>query len=762
MKIRIYKGIDITTAVPVDVEVFGAKVSRVLNGKDEITFNVESETALDIPLYSTIAVDVGIYSRFYMNELPTYEKESSVIHKYSFRFQSPLSDLEKVAFVNSDGELDFYFNGKASDFIDLIILNLGNAGADIASTWEAGTSDTTEYRNIQFSNQTCWAALNTIMDAFELELKVSLFTDYAIALVNQVGESTLINVSYGSGNGLFNIKRTNIDVDKLVTRLYYRGSNQNLPPDYDYTRLRGSADYIEQNKATYRRRDGFKIFEDIKPNYTGTVASASMNDIESICSFVDSGFPFDLNTVDANGNTLYLIAGTTAKINFLTGACAGVTCDVKLNGFDWKNGVNPVIEIIPYEYENGYKIPNSTVIPAATDTFKIFDIMMPAGYVTTAVTDLNTAATEYLAKYSTPRVQYNLKTDTKYFYENDIQLDLGDQIAVSDVELSISETCRVIETSFPLFDRYEQTVKLSDVRFAIPGRAVKTFLKMVEKSVQLNNLDSVDKTSRSQKTTAELKSRTFTTKKLYSSEAAQETVKEYFIPENNTPEGLDPYMLALDSGEPQFILSSGIKAFEESIIISAGTFTHRSYNAITRAEIQKKLDASEVYNPKQSWTIAEQSMAITAGTPYYVYMKVDNSKNLDGSLAGTTATMHVSADVLNNKYTTTDYLYYLVGKVSETRELSLLWGNDNKPSNKPKGGKVDLLAGTHFITFGSAFVDQYGNDTADYFPTAIGKVANAVADTAVKCVPPYLATGFNVYLFKDCTVYWTANLFNND
>jgi hypothetical protein len=675
MKIRIYKGTDIVSANYVDVEVFDAKVSRVLNSKDEITFKVESATALDIPINSTIAVNVGIYTRYYMHELPSYEKVSSTEHSYSLTFKSPLSDLEKIAFLDVSGNGDFYFNGTASDFIDLIVYNLGLASSDIASSWVAGSSDTTVYENIQFSNQNCWQAINSVMDRFELELKVTRsFTNYELALVDKVANSTAVSVAYGSGNGLFNIKRTNVDVDKLVTRLYYFGSIANLPPDYAYTRLRGSAAYIDQNISTYGRRDGFKTFEEIKPIYTGTISGTpAMNGTESLCSFIDSGFPFDLNEVDASGNTIYLIAGTTAKINFLTGNCAGVTCDISSYDHDTNT-----FQIIPYEYENGYKVPNSTVIPTLGNTFKIFDIMMPASYVVTAVSNLDSAAADYIAKYSTPRVQYALKTDTKYFYDNSIELDLGDQITVVDADLNISEDCRVIEVSFSLFDRFDQIVKLSDVRFAIPARSQATFLKKIEKVVEVNNLDNTEKTTRSQKTTTEVKNRTFAVTKQYSPEAEQEVVQEYFISENNAPESIDPYMLSLDSGEPQFILDSVITAAETSISIADGTFIHRSYNALTRDKIQKKLNASETYDPKQVWVIAAQSINITAATAYYIYVKVDNSKNANGSLAGTTATMHVSTEILTNKYTTDDYLYFLIGKVSETRALSLLWGDKDK------------------------------------------------------------------------------------
>ena len=205
---------------------------------------------------------------------------------------------------------------------------------------------------------------------------------------------------------------------------------------------------------------------------------------------------------------------------------------------------------------------------------------MPSAYVWSAVSNLDAEAAAYLALRSSPRVTYEMQTDTVYASTNDIQLDLGDLVNINDSDLGISEAMRVIETSFPLFDRYKQIVKLSDVRFAIPQRKQQIEQKNIEIAIKSGELNTAKRILRDAKTTNELKN------------ALIDPRDEYLVPEVNKPESLDPYMLAFDSGEPQFSFA-GVEILPNydgnanQLRISGGSIVLNNYNGKPRPEIKK-------------------------------------------------------------------------------------------------------------------------------------------------------------------------------
>jgi hypothetical protein len=672
MKLRIYKSANILSASFVDVETFNAKVNRTLNGRDEITFQAILRDYEEFPIGSTISVEVGNNYEYHLYELPTYEKKANYLHVYNLKFEAPIFNLKDVSYVDTDLNTEFFLNGRLSDYIDLLIDNIERSAATF-STWEKGIIPTTDFKNIQFNSQNCWQVINTLCNEYDLEFYTeATATGYKLSFYEKVGNSKMVTLEYGKGSGLNNLKRTNVNTDELITRLFYRGSDANLPTDYPYKRLRGTTNFIEANTGMFGVHEGIKVFDEIKPSYIGHVDGYSYDDVYDEYLLTDASFPFDLKAKDGEGDTTYLIAGTTAKINFRTGNCAGYTFDIK----DYDHETN-TFKLIPFDEENGYRVPNDTVFPSAAnggDQYVVFDINLPDEYVTNAGSDLDVEANKYLEKRSTPRVQYSLEADKVFFTENDIQLDLGDQITVNDSDLEISSTCRVIELTFFLFDRFSQTIKLSDVRFAVPNRKTQMRLNTIERFVENNKLGNVQKTLKSQKTTGELKSQVFDYK------------DNYFIPENNRPESLDPYMIALDSGEIQFSLKSAaiepnIGADPLAVKVGEGELIHHSFFGKTRAEIKEIKDAGIDYVPTRIWTIPETIIeAADPSVGYFVYAKLPllETEEFAQIIIDTehiVAKRDVEFDPEARDYV--GYIHYKLGYLSEVknnkRSLNQLW-----------------------------------------------------------------------------------------
>ena len=740
MKLRIYDTHDIIGGTYFEVEVSDAKVSRMLNARDEISFKVESETALDWKLGNTISVTVGKNIRYTLNEMPTYEKRSSKNHIYSCTFKAPISDLEKVAFLDINGESEFIFNGKAADFVALIIMNLSRANVSIPSTWLAGTTEETTYRNLQFNAQNCWQALNLICNDFDMEFEKGMIgLTNTLSLKKTVGTTKAVTVEYGKNKGLYNIKRSNVDTDKLVTRLYYFGSDQNLPIGYSGTRLKGTTPYIEQNISQFGLRESVATFDEVKPSYTGTVDDTIFRkgEIWITTEFI----PFELDAEDGEGNTLYLIAGMTAKISFLTGACAGHTFDIT----GYKSGE---FRVAPYQDPSGYAIPNEVVMPTYPDKYVLLDIRLPESYVTSAVASLDAEAALHIAKHSTPRVSYTLEADRKYFFDNNIKLDLGDKITVSDLDLNISESCRVIEMSYPLFDWAAQTIKLSDVRFAIPSRNIQTFLKSVDVALKSAKMMNVDTINRNFESTAELKS------KLLAYDAVEKETK--LTPGIVKKESIDPANLALDSGEPQFSLKSvelqpNYEGDANNLHVTGGAIIHHSINAKSRFDIEKLVEAETDYVPFKSFSLPATTLtAADPGKGYNVYAK------LPVAPAATTAEVFLSEDHLwARKFITYNattgateghILYklgYLGAVVDEKRSITSLWSTSKKeefislldtpesyPDNPEHGYSIKTIAPDPdpLIKLKQIFTTGYGEDASGHWVKTLRFVNSAHTD----------------------------------
>lgn len=669
MRIRIYDSVNVATALSTDVEAKGGQVTKALNGRYEISFSTVLESYVDFAIGSAIEIAEGEASELYvMLNLPNVIKKSETWYEYTFVFKSLLFNYDRAAFM-FEGQSIFPYTGRASDFVTLLLLNVNGFGFD--ETWTAGTVEDTEYKTLEFNDNSCLGVLNLICSEFDLEYEYSCSgLSYEISLVRKIGNVTAIELEYGKDKGLYEITRTTNDAEKLITRLYYQGSDKNIPNGYGHRYLQGSTPYIESaNIAVFGRHDGQKTFDEIHPSRTGTVTgftiSLDENDKEEYF-MADTSFPFDLME-KIDGETVYLIPGTTAKINLLTGDCAGSTFEIEDYDHD-----TFTFKLIPFDYENGYRLPNSTVKPGAGDTYTITDIRLPldSSYITDATDAVDAAAAAHLALNDSPKVAYVLNSDPVYMSSAEIEINIGDIVTVNNPDLPISASVRVIEVSYPLDDLAKKRIVLSDIRYTSKERNRVIELAKISIAMRSSRIIDAAKNKKSYKTTDELKRRVFDYR------------DNYFIPENNRKESLDPYMLALDSGEVQFSMKSANITTEyavdgedvtDNLNVAAGEFIHHSIKGKTRAEIKKLLANAEEYHPERVWTIAGGAIPLAdTATGYFIYAKLPLDELAEA------AEIIVDENHLWAK-SEEDYIIYKLGYVSPVadgkRTLNVLWGS---------------------------------------------------------------------------------------
>ena len=628
-----------------------AQVKKTLNKDDYISFKVITETHTPLSTGAYLIVDSVRYT---LNNSPVGQKISSTHFQYDYIFEAPIYDFKRSIF-KVNGLTDTSYIGTASDFVDRLVSSLAADGFSFSK----GTIDTTDALNLTISGENCWAMLNRICTDFDLEYYISGtdFTGYSINLTYRVenDRTTELSLSQGDGNGIRSIAQTQSGDLKLVTRLYYEGASKNLPAGYGYKRLQGSTSYVSSNESQYGVFADVHYFDDIYPTYTGTITNIRYEDDTPIIEVW-------ANIINWND---YFIQNIQPTVNILDGDCAGYSVGIKRYQHS-----DTEFYLIPQQDTFGNFIPSSSGLNVSIgNTFKITECDMPTELVTTAIAELDdAAAVKILEKNETPR-EFPITLDAKiindFYSGGGSLLKIGDKLNITDTDLDIPTNQRITAISYDLFYKPNAKITISDSRFAIIGREEEINNYISEKSVKLNQSYEPNKVSKTVRTPEDIWNQTF---------KMEDGLLD--VDKNARKESFDPVHLALDSGEPQYTMKSAkVTATDTTIDYTGGNFIHRNYNALSRFEIDKLIEGGGTYAPAQSWSISSGAISKSAGTFNYVYAKVDNTKDISGNLTGTTATIEASTEVLNNKYTTDDYLYYLIGTVDENNDVSMLWGN---------------------------------------------------------------------------------------
>ena len=220
-----------------------------------------------------------------------------------------------------------------------------------------------------------------------------------------------------------------------------------------------NGDYIESgNLSTLGMFERVVIFEDIFPEREGIVTGIG----DSVYQFIDSGM-FDLNELNSNGDSKYIIQDLDPKISFRTGNLAGYEFVIaSFNTSTKKFSINKYVDergtAFPSENEPAFQIQPG-------DKYVILGIAMPESYIEDAEYRLSAKATEWLNKYSNQQVVYELTVDPLFARDNSITFGVGDAVGVLDTDLGVNEQIRITEVVRNLVNEHEFKLKLSDSTF---------------------------------------------------------------------------------------------------------------------------------------------------------------------------------------------------------------------------------------------------------------------------------------------------------
>lgn len=414
-----------------------------LDEKSQLTHAIMGDeiVTLSFSVSSFIEFGVGDYilysdMKYRLNNIPQVKKEANDCYAYSLEFEAQKYELGKVLFL-LDGNSEFDLLGDAEQFLTQIVYNMNRVSSE---TWTMDVVAVTDWLTLSFSDENCLSVIDRICEELDVEFEV-LFDGSAniINIRDQIGYDTGLTLGYK--NGIKKLTKKASD-DDIITKLYAFGGSDNLPDDYDYTRLTISA--LAKNTTKYGIIEAAVTFDDIYPSFTGTIES-----VETSLSFIDTSIDFDLND--------YLVSETTAKVVFLSGDLSGYEFEVE--SFDYSSKTVTIIEITD---DLGQTQPNENFVLAEGDQYTFVDIYMPQSYIDDAEAELLEKATEYIEKYSSPIPEYDATLDQRYLRKNEIELKAGNELTIDVPDMNIDETIRISKIVQSVVNKYNCTVELSE------------------------------------------------------------------------------------------------------------------------------------------------------------------------------------------------------------------------------------------------------------------------------------------------------------
>lgn len=675
------------------VRIVRGEQRKKLLGENTVELVVRSARPLEFEIGDKITV---FSEDYYLNLLPTSKKISSREYEYELTFESVQYELAKVVFLDEDGSglstsTNFVLRANLEEIGQIIINNLDRVYGPGKWILAETPAQTTDVRDFSFAENNCLAVLQMACAEYEAEFKIVKTvnggnTTYRISIGN-IGSTIPVEFKYGHNKGLYGIKRKTVNSENLVTRLYAFGGNNNLPADYRNfsARLRlpdtdgENNSYIEDEEAirAFGLVEGAKLFEEIFPKYEGVVTGISGDDI---LSFTDSAFPFNLNELDASGNTKYLLEGISAKITFNTGSLAGYTFEVE--SYD---NVTKSFRILKYEDPRGFTYPSvdtSTFRIAAGDKYILSDINPPQAYITAAENALLAAAREYLAQNNAPRVSYEIDIAEEYLAkmaEGSSTIlnifDVGDYIGLKDPEINIERTgansIRIVELHRDLCSatHYNYTLSVSDlVEETIIERLIAA-QEEINRVVVINNLKDVSKLQRSWRTTQELLNM------IYDPEG-------YFDTANIKPGSIETSMLSVGAKSQQFTLQNTVieanyQGNPNRIRIAGGSLVHYGLSEDTSI----------------SWTLSDSTITVTGNEALYIFARCLK--------AGSTG--EIVIDATRHNVEEGPYYYFIVGVLNSidaatnTRWISLTYGASAINGRYIKTGRIQSADGSCYF-----------------------------------------------------------------
>lgn len=340
---------------------------------------------------------------------------------------------------------------------------------------------------VSFNGDTCWNAVNTISETFDVEWWTEQSEGYIYLCFGKLEIGT--EEDFVEGEVITSIPSRKGDDSNYGTRFYVFGSTRNLTEDYGQAdqggttnhvseirlRLPGGQEYIDArpDMAWNDVVEKFVVFEDIYPKNTDTVTS-----VEKVKRQTDSGTEYEARVIYAKDTPFLptdLIPGETLQAVITSGALSGRTFDIQLGAaFDdpdaWNPETNPfdrkfeIVADVETTGEQEIIIPNDNLDIEPGDTFVLTGIKLPGARIGEAEQELLEAGTTWAQKNSKDTSVYDCPTNPVYCQLNDKSYELGQKVRlVNESQFGSSgRSSRIQGYEKSLDNEYQATYTVGD------------------------------------------------------------------------------------------------------------------------------------------------------------------------------------------------------------------------------------------------------------------------------------------------------------
>lgn len=656
-----------------------AEQKCALLGEDTVSIKLSSAEPLQFVVGDYITVFGSVYT---LNKFDEPVKNGEREFEYSLVFEGLQYKLLAAQYRSAD-KLGLNPSGEFSLVCDMrmamqvLINNVNRVAVADKEIWTLGSCIDTEFKQYSFSGENCLEVLQRLCQDNECEFEITALGGrrYQLDIKKKVGNLFPSKFYFGKGGGIYSLKRRNVNNDDVISRLYVEGGTQNITSKYRNGALRlrlgvNAESYIENALAVaaFGIKEGSRRYDNIYPKRKGYVTAICA---DSVLSFVDDEM-FDLNAKDTNGNTLYLIDGTSAKVKFNTGGLAGYTFDI--HSYDHKTHK---FTLVRYEDSRGMKYPSDTQQAyqlGERDEYVLLDIVMPEDpYVVDAEAELLAKAQADLAKDSQPKVSYELELESMaleraYGVENGIAnlFKLGDLLHVVDADINVDKAIRITGFTRDCYSQpYKYKLTISDT---VEVSLIETILEDINDNEQsiidLSNRTNVELMRMQWRTTQELLGMVF-------------DADGYLDASHIRPSSIETLMLSVGNRNGQFIMNNVI------LTCNAISGTKPNPNLLIIQSNGGILQHYAIEENIRTWSVNSETYTLQSNGAMYLYAQCPK--------AGSTCRIIPSTSRFETEVGT--YYYFLIGVLSSVyngyRELTTTYGNTRITGRCINCGKIE-------------------------------------------------------------------------
>ncbi|MDN4754223.1 hypothetical protein QYZ87_06745 [Porphyromonadaceae bacterium W3.11] len=396
----------------------GSYCDRSIMGGSTLQLVVKSDKPIDIPLNSYVEYEARRYTLLYPASI---KKQHSKEFDYTLLFHGEEELLSSCLIKDISGgipyRVKFAITAKPIDFVRCIVDSLNE---HYGGGWSVGNVIEATEQTLAFSHEYCLGAISRVAEVFNTEFSVDNKT-VSLGKVS-IMEDNPLPMSYGNGKGFRpGTGRHNDGKKSAIGKLYVEGGTRNI--DYStygaQTLLLPKSATLQYNGRTYHTdAHGMYITCDqaigtaedsydgsaVYPMREGTVSEV-IEEADGY-DFTDTSIPESLNFND------YRIKGEKAVVVFQTGALTGrefalVQTKGKLSGYIHSERKFKLVS----EEQDGFMMPGGNFVPKEGDKYAIFNITLPAEYLSNASQRLFEEAVRYFDTVINPPYIFSGEVD---------------------------------------------------------------------------------------------------------------------------------------------------------------------------------------------------------------------------------------------------------------------------------------------------------------------------------------------------------------